>query len=249
MGAGLPRRGAGAPGILAAGGRNGARGGGAPARGGARGAGLAAVALVPGNGGGGDIRGSNFYGWAEADLVRRGFDVRLPEGGMPDPYEAQEAVWVPFIRKRLLPAGGVPAILIGHSSGAAAALRVAEAQKLAGLVLVAAYDDDLGDALEAASGYFSRPWDWARIRQNCGFIAQFSGRRDSLVPVSVQRRVASSLCLEPADWNAAATDGTPLPRFAYFEDAEGDHFFEPPFPQLSVVIEQGLSSASGAEET
>ena len=181
--------------------------------------------------------------------MRRGFDVRLPEGGMPDPYQAQEAVWVPFIRERLLSAGGAPAVLVGHSSGAAAALRVAEAQPLAGLVLVAAYDDDLGDALEAASGYFSRKWDWARIRQNCGFIAQFSGRRDSLVPVSVQRRVASSLCLEAADWDAAATDGTLLPRFAYFEDPSGDHFFEPPFPQLSVVIEQGLSNAPGAEES
>ena len=29
-----------------------------------------------------------------------------------------------------------------------------------GIVLVSAYTSDLGDALEAASGYFNRPWQW-----------------------------------------------------------------------------------------
>ena len=52
----------------------------------------------------------------------------------------------------------------------AAAMRLVEDNKVLGLVLVAAYDDDLGDELERNSGYFSRPWDWARIRTNAGFI-------------------------------------------------------------------------------
>ncbi len=214
----------------------------------------AVVALVPGNGGGGCVRGCNFYGAAEAALAgarggARGgaLEVRLPEGGMPDPLRAREAVWVPFIRERLLPGGGRPAVLVGHSSGAAAALRVAEAQPLAGLVLVAAYDDDLGDDLEAASGYFSRPFDWERIRQNCGFIAQFGGRRDTLVPVAVQRRVAAALRLQEADW---ATPGTTFPQYAYAEDPDGDHFFAPPSPlvsELGKVIEQGLARGEGGD--
>jgi hypothetical protein len=42
----------------------------------------------------------------------------------------------------------------------------------AGVVLVSAYTSDMGDPLEAASGYFSRPWQWDTIRQNAGFIVQ-----------------------------------------------------------------------------
>lgn len=42
----------------------------------------------------------------------------------------------------------------------------------AGIVLVSAYTSDLGDSLEAASGYFSRPWQWDKIKQNSGFIVQ-----------------------------------------------------------------------------
>jgi pimeloyl-ACP methyl ester carboxylesterase len=53
----------------------------------------------------------------------------------------------------------------------AAAMRLVEQHKVLGLVLVAAYDDDLGDAGERDSGYFSRPWDWANIRRNAGFIS------------------------------------------------------------------------------
>jgi hypothetical protein len=42
----------------------------------------------------------------------------------------------------------------------------------AGIVLVSAYTSDMGDSLEAASGYFSRPWQWEIIKSNAGFIAQ-----------------------------------------------------------------------------
>jgi hypothetical protein len=59
---------------------------------------------------------------------------------------------------------------LGPRGGAAAAMRLVEQNKVLGLVLVAAYDDDLGDELERNSGYFSRPWDWHKIRSNAGFI-------------------------------------------------------------------------------
>jgi len=124
--------------------------------------------IIPGNGSGGDIRGSNYYGWAERQLKDAGYEVRMPEGGMPDPLYAREKKWVPFMRDDMR--GGEDSVVIGHSSGAAAAMRFAEQYKVAGLVLVAAYDDDLGDELERNSGYFNRPWNWDQIKQNAGFI-------------------------------------------------------------------------------
>jgi hypothetical protein len=189
-------------------------------------------------------------------------------------------------------------------------MRLVEQNKVLGLVLVAAYDDDLGDELERNSGYFSRPWDWHKIRSNAGFIgagpsthpskrsastravwchlrepvfdvgtdvvtvgemvsfhhfaplpqhqcgsvstafkpwipsslrlyltltppgaclaAQFAGTQDSLVPIDLQRRVASALESE------------------FFEDPHGDHFFSPPFPQLISVIDANVAKALSA---
>eukprot|EP00993_Chasmostoma_nieuportense_P006353 NODE_6980_length_479_cov_20.139205_g6814_i0.p1 GENE.NODE_6980_length_479_cov_20.139205_g6814_i0~~NODE_6980_length_479_cov_20.139205_g6814_i0.p1 ORF type:complete len:146 (+),score=19.81 NODE_6980_length_479_cov_20.139205_g6814_i0:66-440(+) len=107
-------------------------------------------------------------------------------------------------------------VLIGHSSGAAAGLKLAETHKLKALVLVAAYDNALGDPLEQASGYFDAPFDWSAIQKNCEVILQFAGDCDSLVPIDVQRHVAQQLA----------------PKVVYHEVAGGDHFFSPPFDLL-----------------
>ena len=55
-------------------------------------------------------------------------------------------------------------ILIGHSSGAVAAMRYAETHRLLGSILVGVCHTDLGDSGEAASGYYREPWQWDRIR-------------------------------------------------------------------------------------
>jgi predicted alpha/beta hydrolase family esterase len=178
------------------------------------------VVIVPGNGCT-PVRDCNFYGWAERELRARKLDVRLPPGkGMPDPLGARASVWLPFIKNTLR--CDARSILVGHSSGAAAGLRWAELNKLHALVLVAAYDDDLGDEGEAASGYFDGPFDWVAIQRNCHHIVQFAGARDSLVPLPVQRRVAKALA----------------PKVVYVELPRRDHFFSPPFLELLEWIDK-----------
>ena len=189
------------------------------------------VLLVPGNGCDGsleELRECNFYGTAEQSLSDAGYEVRLSP--MPDPLEARESIWLPFILNRL--GADANAVLVGHSSGAAAALRIAEKCKLRGLVLIAAYDDDLGDEGERDSGYFSRPFDWNAMTRNCGFIVQFAGARDTLVPIAVQRRVAGSLG----------------PSIDYREKPRGTHFFaEPGFPEeLTACIREHLARTEAA---
>jgi len=188
------------------------------------------VVLVPGNGGGGDIRDSNFYGYCESELLKRGYDVRLPEKGMPDPFRARESIWVPHIVTNL--GADESTILIGHSSGAVAGLRLAEEHKLLGLILVGAYDDPLGDKNEAASGYFSRPWRWEKVRENVQHIVQIAGGRDQFLPIEVQRRVGVSLGL-------SAEAGT------FIELATRDHFMQPPFEELLNAVEAAAKSRSG----
>ena len=98
--------------------------------------------IVPGNGCDGDVRDANWYGWLADKLTQRGmFDkVVLPEPCMPDPLDAHEAEWVPHIEKVLMEEDWEGTVLIGHSSGAEAAMRLLEKRKkgetLAGTVLV-----------------------------------------------------------------------------------------------------------------
>jgi len=57
----------------------------------------------------------------------------------------RSAIWIPFINKDL---GASPeCVVVGHSSGAVAALRLAERQKLKGIIIVAGYDSDMGQGL------------------------------------------------------------------------------------------------------
>ena len=187
------------------------------------------IVQVPGNGGWGDIRNCNFYGWAERAFKQRGYTVKLPEGGMPDPLRARRAIWVPHIINEMCEQDAASSVIVGHSSGACAALRVAESSKVKGIVLVAAYDDPLGDANEAASGYFDEPFDWSAIRNNCDFVVQFAGAQDQFLPIDVQRRVAQSLNLTSC---LSASEVSPENAFVYFELPRGDHFFSPPFDDL-----------------
>ncbi|KAJ3338522.1 putative hydrolase rbbp9 [Gonapodya sp. JEL0774] len=189
------------------------------------------VLIVPGNGCGGDIRGFNFYGWADAALSDTpGFVPVLPGPfGMPDPNGADRKTWLAHIEGAMR--CDAESVLVGHSSGAVAALRWAETRPIRGIVLVAAYDDALGDPGEQTSGYFDGPFDWAAIRENCGFIVQFAGVRDQLVPIHIQRRVAHFLA----------------PKVVYVEVEEEDHFFEPPFHALVQQIVEGSDKLKKAE--
>lgn len=175
------------------------------------------VAIVPGNGGGDvDVARCNWYGWAreQFDFPVRGVTAHLRN--MPDPLYAREHIWLPFMSSDL--GCGPDSIIIGHSSGAVAAMRFAERTKVRGLVVVGAYHTDQGDETEAASGYFSRPFDWGAIKENSGFIIQFASRDDPFLPWKEQETVANELESE---------------LYAY--DDRG-HFMSSTIPELSEAV-------------
>ena len=84
-------------------------------------------------------------------------------------------------------------ILIGHSSGAVAAMRYAETHRLLGSILVGVCHTDLGDSGEAASGYYSAPWRWDHIRDHQQWIAIYHSVDDPHIPVAEPRFVAAQL--------------------------------------------------------
>lgn len=142
--------------------------------------------LIHGNGGctAGDI-------WLPSvarELAALGLEV--VNRTFPDNVKARANYWLPFLEEL---GAGEDTILIGHSSGAVAAMRYAETHRLRGSVLVGVCHTDLGDAGERASGYFSAPWQWDRIRANQQWVGVFSSSDDPHIPVAEPRFVAAQL--------------------------------------------------------
>ncbi|XP_036443283.1 serine hydrolase RBBP9 [Colossoma macropomum] len=150
---------------------------------------LRKAVIVPGNGAG-DVEHCNWYGWVHKQINKiPGLSCQLKN--MPDPVTARESIWLPFMEKDLL--CDEETVIIGHSSGAAAAMRYAETHRVFGIILVGAYTSDLGDENERESGYFSRPWEWNKIRANVKHIVQFGSTDDPFLPWGEQQEVADGL--------------------------------------------------------
>ena len=92
------------------------------------------AAIIPGNGCTSSIERCMWYGWAKKKLSEAGIATQLRL--MPDPIVARETVWLPFMEAELN--CNANCVVIGHSSGAEAAMRYAETHKVLGVVLLAA---------------------------------------------------------------------------------------------------------------
>ncbi|CAG8483730.1 6299_t:CDS:2 [Ambispora gerdemannii] len=155
---------------------------------------LSQAIIIPGNGFS-EPETATWYPYVASQLgkatSRETGSKLFPDGVIlrqfPDWELARESVWLPFLEKDLKACSDT--VLIGHSSGAAAALRYLETHRVLGVVLVSAYHTDLGDPYEKEAGYFNRPWNWSRISQNANWIIQFASTDDHLVPIEEQRYV------------------------------------------------------------
>ncbi|WAR06164.1 RBBP9-like protein [Mya arenaria] len=176
------------------------------------------IVIIPGNGGG-DVTRANWYGWAQRKLNELD-GVKCDLRNMPDPVIARESIWIPFMRDEM--GCGEETIIVGHSSGAEAAMRFAEKYKVKGIVIVSACFSDLGDENERASGYYSRPWEWPRIRENAPWRVQFGSTDDPFISWSEQQQVADGL-------------ESDLHKFQ-----DKGHFMNTCFPQLIDVIKKKL---------
>ncbi len=148
------------------------------------------VIFIPGNGGGGP--NDNWFPYLKEELEKLKIEVIASE--FPDSQLARESYWIPFLKNDLK--ADDQTVLVGHSSGAIAAMRFAETNRLLGSVLVGAYHTDLGLSTEKQSGYFNRPWDWKSIMQNQKWIIQFASVNDPWIPIEEARYVHEKLNTE-----------------------------------------------------
>ncbi|XP_076437260.1 serine hydrolase RBBP9-like isoform X2 [Babylonia areolata] len=169
----------------------------------------AKIVIAPGNGAS-EVKRCNWYGWLEKKLTSAGVTCILRN--FPDPIKARESVWLPFMEKELLCDSDT--IIVGHSSGAEAAMRYAETHKVKGIVLVSACVTDLGEESERISGYYNRPWQWGAMKDNAQFTAQFGSTDDPFIPWEEQQQVAEGLKTE------------------LFKFDDRGHFMNSTFPEL-----------------
>ncbi|KAL7537785.1 hypothetical protein ACHAXR_008076 [Thalassiosira sp. AJA248-18] len=166
------------------------------------------VIICPGNGCS-QIRRSNWYGRLY-DILTQKHNIQCICEDFPDPLDAKRDIWVPHMRslaeKHTTDTDPNNIILVGHSSGAQAALRYAELYPVHGIVLVSATYSDLGDAHERASGYYpqpknsngeeTNPYLFDEMRCNCNNWHQFHSDDDPFIPLHEAERIRDGLGLK-----------------------------------------------------
>lgn len=164
----------------------------------------------------------NWFPYLKKELDKLKIRVDAPQ--FPDTELARSCYWLPFLENDLK--ADENTFLVGHSSGAIAAMRYAETHRILGSALIGTYYTDLCMESEKLSGYFDRPWDWDAIKGNQKWIIQFAGLNDPWIPISEAHVVRDKL----------GTD--------YYESADGGHFggdyYKETFPELLEAIKKNL---------
>jgi uncharacterized protein len=171
------------------------------------------------HGNGGCTAGDIWLPWLERELTALNIDV--VNQTFPDNIKARADIWLSHLESL---GADENTILIGHSSGAVAAMRYAESHRLLGSILVGVCHTDLGDSFEAASGYYRSPWQWDRIRANQQWIAIYNSTDDPHIPIAEARFVAAQL------------------RCSFFEFADRGHFVDDrQFPEVLEFVRRKLA--------
>lgn len=109
----------------------------------------------------------------------------------PDSIHARKEYWLPFLKDYLK--ADERTLIIGHSSGATAAMKYAETNKIFGSILISPCYTDLGLEEERISGWYDEPWDWASIKKNQEFIGLFYSKNDEIIPLAEFEHIKAQL--------------------------------------------------------
>ncbi len=173
------------------------------------------VIFIPGNGG--ESFRDLWFPYLKQELEK--LNIKVVALDFPDSHLARSNYWIPFLNGLNV---DEKTILVGHSSGAIAAMRFAETNKLLGSVLVGGYHTDLGLPMEKVSGYFDRLWDWDRIALHQQWILQFASTNDPWIPIEEARFVHAKLKTE------------------YYEFSDQGHFNHLVFPELLDALKEKI---------
>jgi predicted alpha/beta hydrolase family esterase len=140
---------------------------------------------------------TNWFPWLHATLEAEGIEVVRPR--FPTPEGQSLAAWLDAYDLAVKSLPFAPTVLVGHSLGAAFALRLIErvVEPVAGLFLAAGFVGALGlrDYDTINHSFFVAPFDWPAIRERKGRVFRcWAGENDPYVPLSRSQDIAT--CLE-----------------------------------------------------
>jgi uncharacterized protein len=150
------------------------------------------VVILHGARGGPD---TNWFPWLQAELEPQGLEIVRPP--LPTPHGQSLDAWFAAYDRAVQRPAASSSILVGHSLGAAFALRLAErsAEPFRAVYLAAGFVGALGlpdyDGINAS--FFERPFDWPGIRDRTGEARCWAGTDDRYVPLSRAEEVAQRL--------------------------------------------------------
>ena len=167
---------------------------------------------------------TNWFPWLHAELEREGIEVARPR--LPTPQGQSLQVWFEAYNSAVEMLDPMPTILVGHSLGAAMALRVLEraTASFQGVFLAAGFIGALGlpdyDPINAS--FFARPFDWPLIRAHKGrACCCWAGDDDPYVPLRRSQELADRLQapLEVVAGGGHLSDETGVSAFPPVRDA------------------------------
>jgi diadenosine tetraphosphate (Ap4A) HIT family hydrolase/predicted alpha/beta hydrolase family esterase len=154
-----------------------------------------------------DMTVLNFYPWLQAKLLQHPKIGEVVLRQMPEPVKALRSVWVPHMLNELR--CDERTIVVGHSSGALATMRLLQEHKLAGAVLLSVTLNARGYPNEQATGLYplnedhpKMPVDggafqWGTIRKNAnGNFAVLHSDNDPWISLDEPRVCAEQLGVE-----------------------------------------------------
>ena len=139
---------------------------------------------------------TNWFPWLDAGLTAEGFEVVRPR--FPTPQGQSLVAWCSILDATLDGLATLPTVLVGHSLGAAFALRLVEraTEPLAGVFLAAPFIGSLGlpDYDPINRSFFETRFDWSAIDARAGHHrACWAGDDDPYVPLARSQEVAAGL--------------------------------------------------------
>ncbi|MBI4836052.1 MAG: alpha/beta hydrolase [Candidatus Abawacabacteria bacterium] len=163
--------------------------------------------------------------WLKVELTK--LNIHTTFETFPDSILARKQYWLSFLKDYLK--ADEHSLLIGWSSGAVAALRYAEYNKVWGSILIAPCYTDLGLESEKISGFYDEPWNWQKIKKHQQKIALFYSKNDELIPQIEFQHIKKQL--QPDEVCELETNG---------------HFIhQETFPEIVACVKKFINGAAG----